>query len=62
MKRQSVTVIGAGVAGLCCALELSLRGASVDVVERGQALGDADMVLVVLALGVAESEGVVEGV
>ena len=40
MKRQSVTVIGAGVAGLCCALELSLRGASVDVVERGQALGD----------------------
>ena len=40
MKRQSVTVIGAGVAGLCCALELSLRGASVEVVERGRVLGD----------------------
>lgn len=40
MKRQSVTVIGAGVAGLCCALELSLRGVNVDVIERGQVLGD----------------------
>ncbi|NDH64226.1 MAG: FAD-dependent oxidoreductase, partial [Alphaproteobacteria bacterium] len=40
MKRQSVTVIGAGVAGLCCALELSLRGVNVDVVERGHVLGD----------------------
>ena len=40
MKRQSVTVIGAGVAGLCCALELSLRGVNVDVVERGLVLGD----------------------
>ena len=40
MKRQSVTVIGAGVAGLCCALELSLRGVNVDVVERGVVLGD----------------------
>ncbi|MDI1286994.1 MAG: glycine oxidase ThiO [Reyranella sp.] len=40
MKRHSVTVIGAGVAGLCCALELSLRGVTVDVVDRGRALGD----------------------
>ena len=40
MKRHSVTVIGAGVAGLCCALELSLRGATVEVVDRGHALGD----------------------
>ncbi|MDP2329609.1 MAG: glycine oxidase ThiO [Reyranella sp.] len=40
MKRHSVTVIGAGVAGLCCALELAERGARVEVVERGRALGD----------------------
>ncbi len=40
MKRHSVTVIGAGVAGLCCALELVERGAKVEVVDRGRALGD----------------------
>ncbi|MDP2372543.1 FAD-dependent oxidoreductase, partial [Reyranella sp.] len=40
MKRQSITVIGAGVAGLCCALELADRGARVEVVDRGRALGD----------------------
>lgn len=40
MKRHSVTVIGAGVAGLCCALELADRGARVEVVERGRALGE----------------------
>ncbi|MBI3199878.1 MAG: glycine oxidase ThiO [Rhodospirillales bacterium] len=40
MKRHSVTVIGAGVAGLCCALELAERGARVEVVERGRALGE----------------------
>jgi glycine oxidase len=34
-----VTVIGAGVAGLTCALELSARGASVEVLERGPQLG-----------------------
>ena len=40
MERLSVTVIGAGVAGLCCALELADRGARVEVVDRGRALGD----------------------
>ncbi len=40
MKRLSVTVIGAGVAGLCCALELAEGGARVDLVDRGQRLGD----------------------
>ncbi|OFX01480.1 MAG: thiamine biosynthesis protein thio [Alphaproteobacteria bacterium RIFCSPHIGHO2_12_FULL_66_14] len=35
-----MTVIGAGVAGLCCALELAGRGARVEVVERGRALGE----------------------
>jgi glycine oxidase len=34
-----VTVIGAGVAGLTCALELAERGASVEVLERGPVLG-----------------------
>ena len=36
-----VTVIGAGVAGLTCALELSARGASVEVFERAPQLGPA---------------------
>lgn len=40
MKRHSITVIGAGVAGLCCALELAERGARLEVVERGRTLGD----------------------
>ncbi|WP_119461117.1 glycine oxidase ThiO [Rhodospirillaceae bacterium SYSU D60014] len=34
-----VTVIGAGVAGLTCALELAERGASVEVIDRGDRLG-----------------------
>ena len=34
-----VTVIGAGVAGLACAVELAERGATVEVVERGESLG-----------------------
>jgi glycine oxidase len=34
-----VTVIGAGVAGLCCALELAERGAAVEVLERSERLG-----------------------
>ena len=34
-----VSVIGAGVAGLACALELAERGASVTVLERAAALG-----------------------
>ena len=39
MERLSVTVIGAGVAGLCCALELAERGVKVEVIDRGHALG-----------------------
>jgi glycine oxidase len=35
-----VTIIGAGVAGLTCALALAERGAAVEVVDRGSALGD----------------------
>ncbi len=38
---MQVTVIGAGVAGLACALELAERGASVEVLERGGELGAA---------------------
>jgi len=34
-----VSVIGAGVAGLACALELAERGAAVEVLERGAQLG-----------------------
>jgi glycine oxidase len=34
-----VSVIGAGVAGLCCALELAERGVAVEVLERGAQLG-----------------------
>ena len=36
-----VSVIGAGIAGLTCALELSTRGASVEVLERAPQLGGA---------------------
>lgn len=36
-----VTVIGAGVAGLTCALELAERGAQVEVLDRGERLGAA---------------------
>ena len=39
MARSSVIVIGAGVAGLACALELLERGIGVEVVERASALG-----------------------
>src|SRR5690348_9391529 len=38
---MQVTVIGAGVAGLACAVELAERGADVEVVERGEQLGAA---------------------
>ena len=34
-----VTVIGAGVAGLACAVELAERGAEVEVLEQGEKLG-----------------------
>ncbi|HVS77228.1 MAG TPA: FAD-dependent oxidoreductase, partial [Steroidobacteraceae bacterium] len=33
-------VLGAGVAGLACAVELAERGAAVEVLERGQRLGE----------------------
>jgi len=36
---MQVTVIGAGVAGLCCAVELAERGAVVEVLERNAQLG-----------------------
>jgi len=36
-----VTVIGAGVGGLSCALELAERGATVEVLERGAHLGSS---------------------
>lgn len=36
-----VIVLGAGVAGLVCALELAERGVEVDVIERGERLGAA---------------------
>jgi glycine oxidase len=39
LARSSVIVIGAGVAGLCCALELLERGLDVAVVERAATLG-----------------------
>lgn len=36
-----ITVIGAGIAGLSCALELAERGAAVQVLDRGAHLGPA---------------------
>ena len=33
-------MIGAGVAGLVCALELADRGAEVEIIDRGSGLGD----------------------
>ena len=39
VDRPAISVIGAGVAGLCCAVELSARGFAVEVVERAAALG-----------------------
>jgi glycine oxidase len=36
---MQITVMGAGVAGLACAVELAERGADVEVVERGEKLG-----------------------
>jgi glycine oxidase len=36
-----ITVIGAGVAGLSCALELAERGAAVEVLDRGEKLGSS---------------------
>jgi glycine oxidase len=39
LSHSTITVVGAGVAGLVCALELAERGLPVEVVERGRALG-----------------------
>src|ERR1700736_44976 len=36
-----LTIIGAGVAGLTCAVELAERGASVEVLDRGEKLGSS---------------------
>ena len=41
MGQSSIIVVGAGVGGLSCALELAERGMSVEVVDRGPALGAA---------------------
>jgi len=38
---MKVTIIGAGVAGLTCAVELAGRGVDVEVLERGRALGES---------------------
>jgi glycine oxidase len=40
LAKPTTIVIGAGVAGLSCALALSERGVAVEVVERGRALGE----------------------
>lgn len=36
---MQVTIIGAGVAGLCCAIELAERGVAVELLERSARLG-----------------------
>jgi glycine oxidase len=38
---MKATVIGAGVAGLTCAVELAERGVDVEVLERGSSLGES---------------------
>jgi glycine oxidase len=40
LAKPSTIVIGAGVAGLACALELAERGIAVEVVERSSTLGE----------------------
>ena len=40
--QPSVAVVGGGINGLCCAWQLSLRGASVTLFEAGQLTGGAD--------------------
>ena len=40
MAKPTIIVIGAGVAGLTCALELADRGLDVEVVERSHVLGE----------------------
>jgi glycine oxidase len=38
---MKVTIVGAGVVGLACAVELSERGVEVEILERSDSLGDA---------------------
>jgi glycine oxidase len=38
---MKITIVGAGVVGLACAVELSERGADVEVVEQSASLGEA---------------------
>jgi glycine oxidase len=38
---MKVTIVGAGVVGLVCAVELSERGVEVEVIERSDSLGEA---------------------
>jgi glycine oxidase len=40
LSHSRIIVVGAGVAGLACALELQERGLQVEVVERGRRLGE----------------------
>src|SRR5262249_29914709 len=40
LSPSKVIVVGAGVAGLACALELVERGLEVDIIDRGRRLGD----------------------
>jgi glycine oxidase len=40
LSQSRIIVVGAGVAGLACALELAERGLQVEVIERGRRLGD----------------------
>jgi glycine oxidase len=37
---MQVTIIGAGIAGLCCGVELARRGVAVELLERGARLGE----------------------
>jgi glycine oxidase len=39
MSAMNISIVGAGVAGLTCAVELASRGASVEVFERAASLG-----------------------
>jgi glycine oxidase len=40
LSQSRIIVVGAGVAGLTCALELEERGLKVEVIERGRRLGE----------------------
>lgn len=40
LSQSRIVVVGAGIAGLCCALELADRGFAVEVIERGSSVGE----------------------